>query len=493
MLEMKAMPAGLLTAALAVVCLAGAAAFGRDGQGGTIDIGSRRELFVDSLLIDKLDGLSLRLHRPTLVPRSKSPRPEGHYATVIQDGELYRFYCRGYKKADLHWRKDGWKAYHAAELTLYAESKDGVNWTRPDLGLYKAERYPEGNVVLADQFLVNHNFTPFLDARPGAAAERRYKALGGLRYRRGEAPAKKSAAGGLHAFVSPDGIGWKKLQDAPVIPEDFGAFDSQNVAFWSASEACYVCYFRTFVKGYRSISRSTSKDFLHWTKPAPMNANQPREHLYTNGTHPYFRAPHIYVALPTRYMAGRGSITDVMFMTSRGGNRYDRTFKEAFIRPGVGAGNWGNRSNYAAYHVVPTGPAEMSIYVTFDRRFVLRTDGFASLHAGSQTGEMVTRPLRFAGDRLEINYATSAAGSIRIEIQDAAGKPAAGFALADFPPLYGDEVSRVVTWKAGGDVGPLAGKDVRLRLVMQDADLYSLRFFKSPGPAKDKPSKEPAR
>jgi hypothetical protein len=484
---MRATPARLLTGTLVVALAAGTLAFGRDGKLTTVDIGSRRELFVDALLVDKLDGLELMLHRPTLAGRSTKPRPAGHYATVIKDGDRYRFYCRGYKKAEAQRRREGWEAHHAGELTLYAESRDGVHWTKPNLGLYRVDRYPEGNVVLAETFLVNHNFTPFVDTRPNVPADQRYKALGGLRYGQRKALEAKYGPGGLHAFVSADGIHWKKLQDQPVIPEDWGAFDSQNVAFWSEAEQRYACYFRTFVKGYRSISRCTSRDFVHWTKPTAMNANLPGEHLYTNGTHPYFRAPHIYVALPTRFMAGRGSITDVLFMTSRGGSRYDRTFQEAFIRPGLGRGGWGNRSNYAAYHVVPTGPAEMSIYVTFDRRHVLRTDGFASVHAGHDVGEMITRPLTFSGDRLEINYSTSAAGSIRIEMQRADGEAIRGLALEDFPALYGDEVSRVVTWKAGPGVGALAGKPVRLRFVLQDADLYSLRFFEAKPQAKKQP------
>ena len=207
-----------------------------------------------------------------------------------------------------------------------------------------------------------------------------------------------------------------------------------------------------------------------------MNANLPGEHLYTNGTHPYFRAPHITIALPTRFQAKRASITDVMLMTSRTPARYDRTFKEAFIRPGLGPGGWGNRSNYAAWHVVPTGPAEMSIYVTGGRRYVMRYDGFASVHAGYETGEMVTRPLRFKGKGLTVNFSTSAAGSIRVEIQDSGGRPAPGFALDDCPEFFGDEIARVVTWKAGPDVSGLAGQPVRLRFVMRDADLFALRF-----------------
>jgi len=77
---------------------------------------------------------------------------------------------------------------------------------------------------------------------------------------------------------------------------------------------------------------------------------------------------------------------------------------------------------------------------------------------------------------LVINFATSAAGSVRIEVQDADGKPIEGFALADCPETFGDAIERTVRWKAGPDVSRLAGRPVRLRFVLKDADLYSFRF-----------------
>ena len=75
-----------------------------------------------------------------------------------------------------------------------------------------------------------------------------------------------------------------------------------------------------------------------------------------------------------------------------------------------------------------------------------------------------------------MNFATSAFGSLRVELQDAGGRPIPGFALADSVELYGDTVARAARWKNGSDLGALAGKPVRLRFVMRDADLYSLQF-----------------
>ena len=211
-----------------------------------------------------------------------------------------------------------------------------------------------------------------------------------------------------------------------------------------------------------------------------MQANEAGEHLYTSGTHPYFRAPHIYIALPTRFQTRRNAITDVVFMTTRpGSDRYDRTFKEAFIRPGLGVRGWGNRSNYVAWHVIPTSDSEMSMYMYGGAQYVLRYDGFISLHAGFERGEFITKPFQFKGRKLEVNYSTSAAGGIRVEIQEISGQPIPGYTLEDSDPLYGDEISRDVTWKKNPDVSRLAGKSIRLSFAMNEADLYSLRFHAS--------------
>ena len=108
-----------------------------------------------------------------------------------------------------------------------------------------------------------------------------------------------------------------------------------------------------------------------------------------------------------------------------------------------------------------------------------RLDGFVSISAPMRGGELMTKPLIFQGDQLTLNFATSAAGDIRVEIQDADGRPLPGFALDDCEPVFGDSIDRTVTWKQGSDVGGLSGKPVRLRFVLRDADLYSLKFTHS--------------
>ena len=335
-----------------------------DANGEPLRLWNWRELFVDHHLIDRMDGTSLKLHEPRPAGAAiEYDRPwEGRgsaYMTVLEDDGVYRLYYRG-------------APGEGPQVTCYAESADGIEWTKPDLGLFEVAGTRDNNVILTPEVAgdATHNFSPMLDRRPGVPESEQYKALGG------------SGRGGLTAFASADAVTWRKLVEEPVITK--GAFDSQNVCFWSWAEGLYLCYFRVFTNRVRTVARTTSKDFRTWSEPVEMEfGGAPMEQLYTNGTTSYFRAPHIYVALPGRFWPARKALSDedaaaldvwagsgaandcsdAVLMTTRGGNRYDRTFMESFVRPGLDNENWVSRANYPAQGVVPTGDTEMSIYV----------------------------------------------------------------------------------------------------------------------------------
>jgi len=455
-----------------------------------VELGNKREIFIDHFLIDKLTNVKMLMH----TPHNEGPVLsfdklwEGSfsaYCTIIKDGAFFRAYYRGMSESG----KDGGDM----EVTCYAESKDGIYWDKPALRIFNINGSFNNNVILANAAPVTHNFSPFLDTNPGAQRIQRYKALGGT---------QKS---GLIAYVSEDGIHWRKLQEEPVFKN--GLFDSQNVAFWSQSEKMYLCYFRTWTgsgyNGFRSVSRTTSRDFINWSDPVAMSfGDTPLEHLYTQQTSPYYRAPHIYLAIGARFMPNRQVVSDeqakklnvdakyykdcsdAVLMSSRGGAMYNRTFMESFIRPGIGLENWVSRSNYPALNVVQTGETEMSVYVNENyaqpsahiKRYSLRIDGFASLSASYIPGQVITKPFVFSGKELEINYATSAAGEIRVEIQDESGNPIAGFTMQDAQSIIGNEIKRVVSWNGNENIGKLSSKPIRLRINMKDADLYALKF-----------------
>ena len=439
-------------------------------QPKSIDIGKRLELFVDDHLIAKLEGgAKLKLHKP--VPREvvfTFDRPwEGNtcaYFTVFQDSDRFRMYYRGS-------HHDGEKATHP-EFACYAESKDGLHWTRPNVGSFEFNGSKENNIILTGPGA--HNFTPFKDANPKATPDARYKALARTR-------------GGLLAYKSADAIHWTLMAEKPVITK--GAFDSQNLAFWDSVLGKYREYHRIGTKGFRDIATCTSDDFLTWTEPVPLNyPGAPMEHLYTNAIQPYFRAPHILLGFPTRFLAPTQQV-EPEFMSSRDGLVFHRWTDPVIPMTAPKDRDW-NRSNYMAWGMLNLSPpsegrvrgGELSVYATEAyykgpagrlRRFTYRTDGFVSVNAGAG-GELLTKPLRFQGQKLVLNYATAAKGSVRVEVLDENARPIPGFSLADCAELRGDAVSQSVTWKRS--VENLAGRTIQLRFVLRDADLYSMRF-----------------
>jgi hypothetical protein len=447
-----------------------------------IDVGTRVEMFVDDQLIDPMRrrGISLELQTPVrqeVVLTTDKPW-EGifsAYFTILQDGPKFRLYYRGSGPVGDHSER---------QYTCYAESTDGTRFTRPNLGLHEFEGSKENNILLSG--IESHNFAPFLDTNPAAKPDERYKALAGLGSK-------------LYAFGSGDGLHWRKLQAEPVMTK--GTFDSLNLAFWDTQAKCYRAYSRYFdrggYQGYRAIQNCQSPDFLHWEGPQPNHfaAGVPMAHFYTNATFPCPGAPHHYLAFPMRFVPERKKIaemnepgvSDAVFMSSRDGQNWDRTHLVAWLRPGMDQHNWTHRSNMPAWGIVQTGPGEFSMYVSEHygwpdnrlRRITVRRHGFSSAHAGAGGGVFTTRPLLFSGDKLRLNYATSAAGSIAVEIQDQQGKTLPGYSLAEMKPVYGDELDAAISWQSRKDVADVAGKPVRLHIVMQDADLFSFRTTKT--------------
>lgn len=484
-------------------------------ESAPIELGDHRELFVDNYLIGEMQGVQLLVHQPVpqeIAVQCDAPW-EGNgcgYYTVLHDkrDSVYRMY------------------YHAWQIPTgiepggplsiaYFQSADGIKWDRPILGLCEFNGSRDNNIMLDKMGDGDgcHDFSPFIDDNPAAAPEARYKATGA-----GAATNK-----GVWAYQSPDGIHWQPMTEGPVFSQ--GAFDSQNISFWSAREQQYVLYYRTFsegaYKGTRLVNRAVSKDYLHWTDEGTIafpegEGPNPMAQFYVNQVRPYERAPQLYIGFPARYV-DHGltastpllpewdlrekrmtiqprygtAITDSVYITSRDGRNF-RQSNDVFLQPGLRTRhNWSYGDNYIAWHVVETqstrddAPTELSLYATESyftgrdsrlRRYTLRLDGFGSIHAKLQQGEFSTKPITFTGGELSLNVATSAAGMVKVEIRDVEGTPLPGFTLDDCDLIYGDAIDRRVSWKGNKSVESLKGKPVVLRFALREADLYSLVF-----------------
>ena len=259
-------------------------------------------------------------------------------------------------------------------MICYAESTDGLKWTKPSLGLVEFKGSKDNNIMW--EGVGSHNFSVMLDGNPNCAADARYKAVG-----RGKPLANEPSPykHGLYALKSPDGIHWQTIQDEPVITK--GKFDSHNILFWDSALAAYRAYWRDsrkrdkYVPDGRDVRTAISDDILNWNNSRMLQYDPGRRgsadkdgkphQYYTNGIHPYPRAPHLLLGFPMRYI-DRGwtkstdqlpelrdrkraskqlrrlgtALTDTMFIVSRDGERFF-VWPEAFVRPGIKRrGSW---------------------------------------------------------------------------------------------------------------------------------------------------------
>ena len=489
-----------------------------------IDIGSRRELFTDDHIIQKLEGeIALRLHQPQpreiAIMHDASWEGTGSgYHSVFKDGDLYRMY---YKAWHIDTSKGELDTNRHPLFCCYAESNDGITWRKPDLGLHEFEGSKKNNISIISETVGELNVDAghpavFRDDNPNAAGDARYKAI-----------LRSKEPNGLIVYKSPDGLSWSPLLNNPILRLK-GAFDSQNLAFWDPTIRRYRAYWRIFTegtvtddewnpKGIRAIRTGVSDDLEEWEELTDLTyEDSPPQQLYTNGVLSYPRAPHILIGFPTRYVERENTeamkalpdpedreiravasprygyaLSEGLFMSSRDGTHFKR-WNEAFLRPGPErTGTWHYGAQYLAWGVVetssslPGAPNELSLYATEQywhgngsalRRYTLRLDGFVSASAGWKGGSLTTQPITFKGSRLELNFSTSAAGSLRVEIQDENGNPIPGFSLEDCPSYFGDSVAKTIVWNNNPDLTAINGQTVQLHFELKDADLYSFRF-----------------
>jgi len=151
----------------------------------------------------------------------------------------------------------------------------------------KRPDWPANNIIATVDGEPRFSFpcAPYVDTRPGVPPSERVKMIESVPVSGAKHTAMRDPAGPkqLVFWASADGFTFHKLAPQPEFVSDLkNSFDGGNTMFWSPAEGQYVLYYRWYDgewgQGRRSMARSTSKDFMTWTKPVPMTyGDSPRE------------------------------------------------------------------------------------------------------------------------------------------------------------------------------------------------------------------------
>ncbi len=503
--------------------------------GGPLDVGNRRQLFIDRRFIADSRGVELCVHPPRKTgertintDREWESGGIGPYSSALKVGDQYYMWYHCMDSVQ-------WDAGHRNGCICLATSKDGIRWEKPDLGLIEYKGSRKNNIVIghgaAGVEMGQDGGMVFLD--PEAPPDERFRLLGrfGVEVEEGQA---------IHIFSSGDGIRWKLTHKSVVTarPQEKGHhLDSQNVMFWDDRIHKYVTYVRKnrMEPGSqgRCIARGESErlgDFPA-VQDLPIVFGPDRNDLfhgetpvvdfYMSAAIKYPWAEDAYFMFPTAYYHYVGGELaefgrnvpvnagplDTQFAASRDGVTWERYDRRSFVPLGMkGEFDWASartiwglvpdvsgREMYLYYRAsdwlhgwdrndsnkrILTGAglgADQNIAVL--SRLVSRRDGFVSVRAAYTGGEFTTPPLTFRGTKLVLNIDTSATGIARVEILDEKGSPIDGFTRKDCGLIHtANEINRVVKWQGAADVGKLAGKPVRLRFSLTNCDLYAFQF-----------------
>ncbi len=483
-----------------------------------VNIGKRRELFWDDEMVDlSLTTADYREHKliergPCFTCTEPYDGGESKPGMIIPHSGGYRMYYSAYNQYPNG--KDGARDFLNRRMAVL-DSPDGIEWHAPIMNEVEYEGSTANN-------LTKHRPPRALlaNANPDAPEDEKYVSIA---YRE-----KEKGFNTMFVRFSADGKEWREAHE--IVKWKQQCFDGDNRIVYNPNLGRYQVYFRAFhgfedisgewwnshKMGLRDIRLTESEDLIHWSEPRLIDFGDDAHDyaFYTNNISFYYRAPHMMLGLPTRYternvwsdaydrLCGREDrldrmkdhtrygfdMTDAMFMCSRDGYHWKRS-DEAIATGGPEySKNWIYGDCYFAGTMLET-PAlrpgqdkELSFYTsdgdwiytkaTFIR-YTIRIDGFASRHAGSKTKILMTKPFRFDGDELEMNFRTSAAGYVQVTICDINGRPYEGYQSAF---LFGDKIDRKVDFKEPLDFFKKYDIPVRLRFEMAEADIYSFKF-----------------
>lgn len=500
-----------------------------------LQVGDRRQVFVDHTFLADATNVTLIVHPPrksgemTVQPdRPWESGGIGPYSSVLHDGTMYRMWYHAMDSFQ-------WDTGHTNGCICYATSTDGIRWEKPDLGLVEYQGSRRNNIVFGHGahgvILGQDGGMVFLD--PTAPATERFRLV--CRFGpEGE---------GLRVYSSGDGIHWKLTHPSVITyrsEDKRHHLDSQNVIFWDDARKKYVAYVRynrpeRSTGRARTIARAESdhlggfpqvQDMQVVFQPDDLDLKEdgvPAVDFYMSAAIKYPWAEDAYFMFPTAYYHYSGRLPefakqvpinagplDSQFAASRDGITWERFDRQPFVPLGMkGEFDWGCARVF--WGLVPdTTGREMYLYYRggdwlhgWDRnennkrilmaaglgatqnvacisRLIARRDGFTSVRGAYPGGEFTTPPLVFTGNQLLLNVDTSATGQVRVGLLDEDGRPLAGFAPKECDLIHtANEINRRVSWRGRSDLSELAGRPVRIRFLLRNADLYAFQFARN--------------
>jgi len=459
-----------------------------------------RQLFFDDVHIQQSTGLKRVLHQPR--KHAGNPvirhhqKPWQHFRAQLYGTVLYfpeqrlfkMWYLAGPRFPDQEpIRLNGRIRPPNLQLLAYAESRDGLNWDLPELGLVDFNGSRRNNICRFSRENAEGVAVVYDPRDPDP--QRRYKAFYWEHSHRGLQDIEPLAQiSGMSVSFSADGKRWTDHPGNPVIDL---ASDTGHQAVWDSRLNKYVAFGR-FGAGGRRVARAESDDFITWSAPRLVFSadaeDGPGTQCYGMGITRY---EGVYVGLPWMFREGTTNRIDVQLAASRDGLQWQRVAGRGVFIPNGPRGSWDGGCIFTAAQPVqvvgdrvfifysalmldheeqrPTrqqqpGYGESSIGVA-----TLRRDGFVSLRAGPQPGSLITEPFLWkAGRKLHLNV-DARQGQIQVTARDAHGKPLAGWEMSRM--IVGDHTDVVVHWPAGREDGP--DRVISLQLTLQQADLYA--------------------
>jgi hypothetical protein len=444
------------------------------------------QLFLDDTWIDDSQRLQRAWEGANILPEPvlKPELPwEGRqlvlYGSVFRDASGWRMYYMSYDRP-------------APSLLCMATSTDGLHWERPRLGLFEFGGNKNNNIVFAPAPGQMHDGPTICHdpADPAAPYKMIYYSRGA-----GRAP-------GEYVAFSRDGIEWRH-QPGPVLRSG----DRTNVLASRDHRGKFVAYLRhtDMMKLYRArtVSRSESDDFLHWSEPAPVLRpdllDDPNTELYGMAA---FRYSDLYLGLLERWY-DNPDVIELELAWSHDGLAWQRapsrpTFLGAAFpwnrgwstgasTPPIRVSNqlWFYFGGRSGAHGLEAPHSYGAIGIAS-----VGADRFAALRADFQEGLLLTRPLTWPGGELLLTstntrypkaHPSSGGGSISVEVRDENNRPLAGYSDANRAPVnynsvaWGAKEDRPAVFPGGRPMRELAGKRIRLAFFLKDARLYAFR------------------